>query len=125
MAAEGTSTIMSHCKHKEKRTETNTRPDSESDSILAATFYFDFIFPEVAGTLLMIDNTVLNSPSQKCNRQCKEDNGCVLALCFTSLHSSGLLNRNPEESDLGWWILGVLRLAAVRRPRFLKNHRAW
>lgn len=59
-----------------------------------------FIFPEVAGTLLTIDNTDLNSPSQICDTHCKEDSDCVLAVYFTLSHSSELINSNPEELDL-------------------------
>ena len=61
------------------------------------------IFPEVAGTLLM---TVLNSPSQKCYRHCKEDSDCVLAVYFTLLHFSEPINSKPDEVDLAWWIVG-------------------
>lgn len=57
------------------------------------------IFPEVAGTLLTTD---LNSPLQKCYRDCKEDNDCLLAVYFTLLHFSEPINSKPDEVDQVW-----------------------
>lgn len=74
------------------------------------------IFPEVAGNLLMTDNTDLNSPSQKCDRHCKEDSDCVLAVYFTLLPDKLKIRRvRPGMVDTG-----RLHWADVPASRFFK-----